>query len=423
MRAVARSAAIGCVIVGALSTLACGSDGADAGAGEPGEGEAKTQLEVFSWWVQPGEIEALQALFDLYQDERPGQRIFNAAEKTGPTAKQVLGERLDAGDPPDLFQQNAYEMRAFLEQHPGSIEPLDDLFDSEGLTSAIAPEVLENVTVDGSIYSVPVNAHRENSLFYNADLFKEHGVEPPRTLEELLDACETLKVAGVTPIAISTSQSWIVSKVFINLALGSMGGEAFHAYFAKGEPLDEAALGDAIDVLDLVLSEYIDESQASQEGFGWTQCAEAVHEGQAAMFLHGDWAKGYFVQLGWTPDVDFGVVASPGAAEVFLYGTDVFGIPTGAKHPEEARAFVRTIASERGQVAFNTLKGSSPIRLDVATQPFDSMAQNVISDFRDAELRMALEWQAAWDDALGQFAQDHDKPALLQVFRDNPPER
>jgi glucose/mannose transport system substrate-binding protein len=414
--------AVGVALLTTLSTSGC-SGSADATAvDDPGSGETKTQLEVFSWWVQPGEIEALQALFDLYREDNPGQRIFNAAEKTGPTAKQVLGERLDAGDPPDLFQQNAYEMRAFLQAHPGSIIPLDDLFESEGLTQVIAPEVLDNVTVDGAIYSVPVNAHRENSLFYNMDLFKASGLEAPQTLDDFLNACETLKADGITPIAVSTSQSWIVTKLFINLAMGSMGGAAFHDYFGAGKPLDEAALGDAIDVLDTVLANYVDLERAASEGFGWTQCAEAVHNGEAAMFLHGDWAKGYFVQLGWTPDVDFGVVGSPSAADVFLYGTDVFGIPAGAKHEAAARAFVKTIASQPGQVAFNTLKGSSPIRLDVPTKQFDSMAKEVIGDFRNAKLRMALKWQGAWDDAIGEFAKTRDKEALLQAFRDNPPE-
>jgi len=28
------------------------------------------------------------------------------------------------------------------------------------------------------------------------------------------------------------------------------------------------------------------------------------------MFLHGDWAKGLFVQLGWEPGTDFGVVGA-----------------------------------------------------------------------------------------------------------------
>jgi glucose/mannose transport system substrate-binding protein len=404
----------------ATSSVACG--GSDDGETKETDNAAdEVKLEVFSWWVQPGEIEALQALFDLHKSEHPNQRIFNAVEESGPVAKQVLADRLEAGNPPDLFQQNAYEMRAFIAEHPGDVQPLDELFAEQGLADAIAPEVIDAITVDGHIYSVPINAHRENSLFYNKQLFKEHDLEAPATLDDFLAACETLKQAGVTPVALSTSQSWIISKLFISLAMGSMGGSAFRDYFSGDAPLDEVAFADAIDVLDTVLTNYIDVEQAATDGYGWTQCTEAVFRGDAAMLLHGDWAKGYFSRLGWTPDVDFGVVGAPGASEVFLYGTDVFGVPTGAKHSEEAFEFVRTIASKEGQVAFNTYKGSSPVRFDVPTDEFDPMAQQVIADFENAEIRITLQWQNTWDEALGAFAMDHDHDALLAAFRDNPP--
>jgi glucose/mannose transport system substrate-binding protein len=402
-----------------IGLVGCGSDD-DKGTGETGS-EAEP-LEVFSWWTQPGEAEALDALFDLYRKNFPHRSIFNAAEKSGPTAKQVLGERLDAGDPPDLFQQNAYEMRAFLQVHPGSVTPIDDVFTSEGLNETVAPEVIDNVTIDGKVYAIPVNAHRENSLFYNAGILADHQLEPPKTLDDFLSVCKTLKAAGITPVAVSTSQSWIVSKLFIGLSIGSFGGQAFHDYFSGETPLDEQAMGNAIDVLDQVLTEYIDVDQAQADGYGWTECVRSVFDGDAAMFLHGDWAKASFEALGWAPNVDFGVVGSPGASEVFLYGTDVFGIPTGAKHESEARDFARTVLSKEGQIAFNSVKGSSPIRLDVPLSAFDPMAQQVIGDFKSAKLRMALKWQNAWDEALGAFAHDHDKQALLQAFKDNAPQ-
>src|SRR5687768_4728374 len=104
----------------ALSVLAVGCSGGD---GETAvEEKQSVEVEVFSWWVAPGEAEALLALFDSHRDQYPDERIFNAPEASGPTAKQVLGERLDAGEPPDLFQQNGYEMAALVASHPGRIQ-------------------------------------------------------------------------------------------------------------------------------------------------------------------------------------------------------------------------------------------------------------------------------------------------------------
>lgn len=412
------SAALGLLTLPLL--VGCGdADGDSDGPDAKGE---EVELEVFSWWVQPGEAEALSALFDLHRSRYPNERIFNAPEASGPMAKQVLSDRLDANDPPDLFQQNAYEMKELLAVHPGTIQPLDELFSEQQLDEAIAPEVMENVTVDGHIYSVPVNAHRENALFYNIRIFEDNDLIPPKTIADFLHACEVLKSAGVTPVALSTSQSWIVSKLFIGVAAGSLGSNAFYGYFSGSEPMDEAAFADAVAVLDEVLTKYIDVEQAAGDGFGWTQATEAVHDGSAAMFLHGDWAKGYFASLGSTPNVDFGVVGAPGAADLFLYGADVFGIPVGAKHEAAARHFVETIASQEGQIAFNKIKGSSPIRLDISTDEFDAMAQEVIADFKNARIRMPLKWQGAWDAALGEFATTHDHAALIQVFQEHPPQ-
>jgi glucose/mannose transport system substrate-binding protein len=401
-----------------LTTTGCGDGDA---AEDSGDAAREVELEVFSWWVAPGEAEALHALFDLHRQNYPNESIYNAVEQSGTMAKQELSDRLAAGEPPDLFQQNAYEMKQLLADHPGTVEQLDELFSQEGLTTAVAPEVLDSITVDGHIYSVPVNAHRENSLFYNAAIFAELGLEPPATLEQFLSTCEALDAAGITPVAVSTSQSWIISKLFIGVASGAMGARKFHAYFSGNEAMDEALFGESVDVLDTVLTNYIDVDQAAAEGFGWTQAAEAVFDGEAAMFLHGDWAKGYFAALGWTPNVDFGVVGSPGASELFLYGSDVFGIPVGAKHSEAALHFASTIASIEGQIAFNMLKGSSPIRLDVPQDDFDALSQQVIADFKDAEIRMPLLWQNAWDEALAEFATTHDREALIQAFRDTPP--
>lgn len=63
------------------------------------------RVEVFSWWTAPGEAEALQSLMDLHREHYPGARIFNAATTPevlsgGLQAKELLQQRLEAGEPP-----------------------------------------------------------------------------------------------------------------------------------------------------------------------------------------------------------------------------------------------------------------------------------------------------------------------------------
>ncbi len=53
--------------------------------------------------------------------------------------------------------------------------------------------MIANVTLDGHILSMPVNLHRENALFYNTKIFSLMGMQPPRTLADLLRTCKELK--------------------------------------------------------------------------------------------------------------------------------------------------------------------------------------------------------------------------------------
>jgi glucose/mannose transport system substrate-binding protein len=406
------------LVVSALGAIGCGGGGSmTTGMGGMG-GTTETTIELFSWWIAPGEAEALQALIDLNRANHPNQRIFNAGAVSGMDVRATLAARLANNDPPDLFQQNAHDLRTFLAANPGSLAQLDSLFAAQGLNTAVLPEILSNVTVDGHIYSMPVNIHRENTLFYNKQIFAAHNLQPPTTVTELLQVCSTLKAAGVTPIA-TAHQGWILRIMFNTVAMGVMGADAFHDYMTGG-PRDDVALADAIDVFGDILADDVNAS-ASNADFGWTNAAGEVAAGRAAMFMHGDWAKGYYVQLGWTPGVDFGVIGAPGASDLFWYGVDLFSLPAGAPHATEARDFLTTVGSTAGQVAFNKLKGSSPIRTDVPLNQLDPEARATLTDLMNARYRMLVVNHDAWDMAFVAFAQNGDRAALFQAYVDNPP--
>lgn len=426
MKLLARTAA--CAL--ALGITGCGSEGSDKPGDEGNEDVGETTIELFSWWTQPGEAEALEALIELHQENYKNETILNAAveaSRGGVDAKMVLAQRLAAGDPPDVFQQNAFEVLGALADGTGKFEQLDEFFKAEGLDKAVVPEILANVTHEGHQYAVPVNIHRENSLFYNVHLFKEHDITPPTTTAELLAACEKLKAAGVTPFAVS-SQSWILGKMFEGVAEGAMGPAAFVDYYTKGT-IDEAKLQAAVEAYGKMVMDYSNIGEIDAD-FGWTDAADAVRNGDAAMFLHGDWVKGYLVQYGATPNVDFGVVGAPGAQDLFVYGVDVFVIPQGAKHREAALDFLTTVGSPAGQAAFNTIKGSTPMRFDVPVSKLDSVAQEVLTDFKNAKMRVALHGSPALSDAVGWFTwmtPEHtdyygDTSMLLRAAMENPPE-
>ena len=345
-------------------------------------------------------------------------------ESGGVEAKDVLKMRLLEKHPPDSFQTNAFELHlGYFAENPGLVASLDDLYDEENLTKAYPPEVIDQVKVDGAFVAVPVNAHRENSLFYNVDVFKEHNLTAPTTMTEFLDVCEKLKAAKVTPLAISTSQSWIIDKVFQAFALGTWGPDKYKSYISDKDPMDETDVTAVVDVLDNVLTNYIDVDKAASTKQGWTEAADDMKNGDAAMFIHGDWAKGYLQQAwGLTPGVEFDAIPAPDTGDAFIFGADVFAVPTGAPHMADALDWMRIIASDEGQLAFNEHKGSSPVRLGIDTSGTKDTAMiAAYESFQNTKYRLGpLGGPAVWGDGLAALAKDHDKAAMVKVIMDNP---
>jgi glucose/mannose transport system substrate-binding protein len=402
--------------------LGCSSGAAgpteSGAAGRHGTGES---LELASWWIAPGEVEALSALITTYQKAHPGAPVNSRAHASSTELRSKLD--MDIGTlPPDIFQINAHDIPSWASTHPDTLQPLDDLFIEPAVQDAVLPDVLSQVSVDDRAIAMPVGIHRENALFFNRSIFSKLGLIAPTTIAELLEACEAVKAAGVTPIALS-KDGWVVRILFNDIAQGTIGTEAFSDFISGATPVTDptlrAKLKESISITSHILTNYVN-LDAGDADFGWSDAADQVFHGKAAMLLHGDWAKGYFVTLGWTPGIDFGQTGGPGASDLFWYEIDAFAAPLLAAHTDEAHDFLSVVLSKEAQVAFSRLKGSTPIRTDVLDQ-LDRLGQATMLDLVGSKRRMPVVANSDWDQALHAFATDLDEEALYQAYVDNPP--
>ncbi|MGH3239303.1 MAG: ABC transporter substrate-binding protein, partial [Spirillospora sp.] len=139
-------------MTGALALSACGANEDDGGSDD------KSQVEVFSWWTGPGEADGLKAMQADFEKNNPGTKFVNAAIAggSGTQAKAVLASRLQNRKPPDSFQGHAgAELLDYIKA--GQIEPLDDFYQRNNLKSVFSQQLIEQITYQGKIYSVPVN--------------------------------------------------------------------------------------------------------------------------------------------------------------------------------------------------------------------------------------------------------------------------
>ncbi|MGN6809548.1 MAG: carbohydrate ABC transporter substrate-binding protein, partial [Thermomicrobiales bacterium] len=137
---------------GGGGAAATSSSGGGAGAAAQGG-----KLEIFSWWTSAGEVEALNALYEVYKKSNPTVEIINAAISggagAGGNAKAAMKTRMLGGDPPDSFQVHLGHELIDTWVVADKMEPLDALYKSEGLTDLFPKDLLDIASRDGKPWS------------------------------------------------------------------------------------------------------------------------------------------------------------------------------------------------------------------------------------------------------------------------------
>jgi glucose/mannose transport system substrate-binding protein len=383
-------------------------------------------LEIFSWWTNGGEADGLNALFAIYKQANPGAGVFNATVTggAGTNAKDVLEARLQRGQPPDSWQVHAgRETFSYLD----NLQPLTQFFKDQGLDKVMPRLLLDQLNIKGEIYTVPVNIHRSNVLWYNPKVFKDNNLEPPRTIDDFFRVAEALRRTGITALAVGGKEKFEASHLFESVLLATFGPDDYPKLFSG----DAAIWGDpratqAIDTMKKMLGY----ANSDRSALGWSDAAQLVLDGKAGMTIMGDWAEGYFKSKGAMPNVDFGWVAAPGTDGVFMWLSDSFGLARGAPHQEEALAWLKVLGSKDGQDAFNPKKGSIPARTDADKRLYDEYLQWSIDQFAADKLTPSAThgaattnaYQADWHNALETFSRNLDGKALLQTLKDAVPD-
>ncbi len=128
----------------------------------------------------------MQALIDIFHSKYPNVEIINAtvAGGAGANAKAVLKTRMLGGDPPDTFQVHAGHELIDTWVKTGFIEPITFLYKQEGWEKVMPKGILDIVSYNGQYWSVPVNIHRANVLWYNKKIFNENKLLPPKNFDE-----------------------------------------------------------------------------------------------------------------------------------------------------------------------------------------------------------------------------------------------
>lgn len=374
-----------------LTLAACGG-GDTAEQAKPTD--ATGSVGVFTWWADGSEKVGLDALVKIFKDQNPDLTFDNLAVAggAGSQAKSVLAANLKSGNPPDSFQAHAgAELQDYIQAD--QLEDLSSFYKDQDLTSAFPKDLMDRLTVDGKIYSVPSNIHRANVVWANAAVLKKAGLDPaspPKDLDAWFADMDKIKAKGVTPLAVAGT--WTQVQLFENIMLATLGADGYNGLWDGSTDWSGPEVTKGINNYKKALS-YTNSDRDTLSD--WGPATQLVEDGSAAYNVMGDWAEAKFAQDKKKPGEDYVYFPTPGTDGVFDFLADSFTLPKGAKNPAGAKAWLKTISSVEGQEAFNAAKGSIPARTDVPTDKFGAYQKSAIKDFSSDTIVSSLAHGAA----------------------------
>ena len=335
--------------------------------------KASNDVEVFTWWASGSEKSGLDALVKVFDEQHPTLNFVNGSVLggAGSNARDVLASRMAAHNPPDTFQVHAgMELADYIKA--GQVQDLAAMYTENGWRDVFPARLLELLTVDGKIYSVPSNVHRANMVWANSDVLARAGIDPrqnPASLDEWFGQLDRVKATGVTPLAMG--KDWTQVHLLETVLLSRLGPTAYTALFDTREGWDSPQVSGAIGDFARLLTY----TNADSQFLEWSDALQQVVDGKAAYNVMGDWADAAFRDEGKKFEVDYTAFPVPGSAGAFDFLADSFTLPVGSKHETAAKAWLTTVGSAEGQRAFNVAKGSIPARTEMDASDYPKYQQ------------------------------------------------
>ncbi|MDQ3461333.1 MAG: sugar ABC transporter substrate-binding protein [Deinococcota bacterium] len=326
-------------------------------------GSALAQTITFATWGGTEDLDIYEELIADFEAANPGVTVTVNHIPSAGDYEQNLATLIAAGNAPDVFFINNISMPGFAAQ--GAFMSLEDRAAEFDLDDFF-PGHLDAFRYEGELIVVP----RDISnlvLFYNADMFREAGLEEPGdgwTREDFLDAARELTIdqdgdGNPDQFGFGFSTFWLFWQPWVWSAGGSFFAED-HSAFTLNE-------GAALEGLEFYAGLRCDENVAPTAAQAADRAAASMFaDGDAAMIVDGRWRVAPLnaseaVAFEWDV-VQF--PAGPAGSVVDADGSG-WGISSTSSNPDLAWSFIEHVASPEAMTRFTEAGLIIPARRSV----------------------------------------------------------
>ncbi|RMB61792.1 ABC transporter substrate-binding protein [Tessaracoccus antarcticus] len=295
-----------------------------------------------------------------------------------------LSTYLTSQNPPDVLTWYAGSVARDYAKN-GYLLDISDLWVEKGPAASYSTALKElSTSDDGKQVFMPTNYYWWG-VFYLRSSFKKWGVSEPKTWEEFIALCDTLKSKGVNPLSNGVGTTpWMASGWFDILNL-RVNGAAFHRELLTGKhSFDSPEVRKVMDYYTQIVP-YFDPNMTA---YAWQDAVTPLVQGKNAMYLVGAFISQNITE-GDPDDLDFFSVpvidqSIPVAEEA---PTDGYFASAKTKNVESTKAFLGYLASAEAQQKFIEAAGSSnlPTSPDVDVSKFSPLVQKGLKTLADAD--------------------------------------
>jgi glucose/mannose transport system substrate-binding protein len=363
---------------------------------------AEPSVEVMHFWTSGGEAAALSAVRDKVVEAGVEWQDAPVAGGGGDNAKTVLQTRIASGNPPTAMLMLGQNIIDWSKE--GLLGDVDTVASVEGWDAVLPQAVKDFTKVDGHYVSAPTNVHRTDMIWASKAAFDAIGAPLPTSWAELNALAPKFIEAGIIPLA-HGGQAWQEAYMFEAVALGVGGAEFYKSAFVdlNEETLRSDTMVEVFEQM-AALRGMVDENAPGRD---WNLATAMVINGDAAMQIMGDWAKGEFTNAGLKAGEDFACIPVPkvdGNGFVYLVNSLSFFDQQDVDRKAGQEALASAIMDPSVQISFNQAKGAIPARTDLDLSSLDACAQATAAD-------LALTDKAG--QAVPTFAGTHAAPASI----------
>jgi ABC-type glycerol-3-phosphate transport system substrate-binding protein len=406
-------AGAGAVMLG--GTAACGGDGGGAGDGE------------FDVWVLLDENvnSVSQASLDRFnQSSEVKGRLVTEPNDGYRDAVQIA---IDTAQRPDIFfNWGGGSIRSYA--RAGLLEDLTPQLAAEpAFKSAFLPSVLDAGQIDGRYYGIPMRQMQPKLMFYNTAVLADVGVAVPTTWQEFLSACDTIRAAGITPVALAGAVSW-TELMWIEYLTDRIGGAQVFRDIAAGagQGWRHPAITEAVNTIAELVDRGVFGTNFPSVQYEAGGAETLLEQGEAAMHLMGSWSYTNHLgaapefasqQLAWGPFPSIeGGAGDPRA--VAGNPTNYFSVTSASPHKQVAIDYLRQEMASDAYVRGLIGIGDTPAVADIEPLLADTDHADYLS-FVYQMVVQAPSFQLSWDQAIERAQASTMLEALAEVFLGN----